>query len=43
MNFAKLPGSESKTTPGKIEASDDKNSAGTITVGGMKVNIPILH
>lgn len=43
LNFAKLPGSESKTTPGKIEASDDKNSAGTITVGGMKVDIPILH
>ena len=43
LNFAKLPGSESKTTPGKIESSNNKDSAGTITVGGMKVDIPILH
>ena len=43
LNFAKLPGSESKTTPGKIESSNNKDSAGTITVGGMKIDIPILH
>ena len=46
LNFAKLPGSKSETIPGKIEPNKDKNnksSIGTISAGGIKVDIPILH
>lgn len=46
LNFAKLPGSKTETIPGKIEPNKDKknkNSIGSITVGGIKVDIPILH
>ena len=46
LNFAKLPGSKSETIPGKIESNKDKknkNSIGTISAGGIKVDIPILH
>ena len=46
LNFAKLPGSKSEIKPGKIEPNKDKknkNSIGTISAGGIKVDIPILH
>lgn len=46
LNFAKLPGSKTETIPGKIEPNKDKknkNSIGTISAGGIKVDIPILH
>ena len=46
LNFAKLPGSKTETIPGKIESNKDKknkNSLGTISAGGIKVDIPILH
>lgn len=46
LNFAKLPGSKSEIKPGKIEPNKDKknkNSLGTISAGGIKVDIPILH
>lgn len=46
LNFAKLPGGKTKTIPGKIEPNKDKknkNSIGSITAGGIKVDIPILH
>lgn len=46
LNFAKLPGSKSEIKPGKIEPNKDKknkNSIGSITAGGIKVDIPILH
>ena len=46
LNFAKLPGSKTEIKPGKIEPNKDKknkNSIGTISAGGIKVDIPILH
>lgn len=41
LNFAKLPGSKSEIKPNKDKKN--KNSLGTISAGGIKVDIPILY